>query len=473
MMEDDSEDAELIKMLLKQSGYNITSKIASDKKEFIKAIEEDRFDVILADNSLPQFNSVDALSMVQAKNLDTPFILVTGTISEEFAVNILHKGADDYILKGNPKRLPAAIEMAIEKRNIKKEKIRAEIALKESEMRFRVLFEQALDGIIIVNEEGEIIDTNEKACTMMGYKKEELINHTMLNSFFIDEPAIGSFQFKELKKGKTILAERKLKQKDGSPVNVELSAKLLPDQRYQVIIRDITRRKNAETALNESNDQLRQLASHLQDVREEERASMAREIHDELGQQLTAIKLELSIVELKSEGGNPVVLQKIRSMAEMLNKTMKTVREMAAELRPGIIDDLGLVEAINWVGIEFEKRADVKVEFHPPGTAITIADNMAIALFRIYQESLTNIARHANASRVVSGLEKKDDKLVLSITDNGKGFNPASIGNKKTLGILGMKERALMIGGIYEINSKPGCGTTVLVSLPYGKEQDN
>ncbi len=221
----------------------------------------------------------------------------------------------------------------------------------------------------------------------------------------------------------------------------------------------------SEETLIEKNLQLHNLASHLQDIREEERSTMAREIHDELGQQLTGLKMDIAWLQRKLKTENEPVLQKLKSSLELADVTINTVRRISSELHPSILDDLGLAEAIDWYGKEFYKRTGIRVLFqsnlHSP-----IQPKASIAFYRIFQEALTNVARHAEATQVESLLLKVDDQLILSITDNGKGFNISDNKGKKSLGLLSMKERVTMLNGWHELESQPGQGTKIRVKVP-------
>jgi len=219
-------------------------------------------------------------------------------------------------------------------------------------------------------------------------------------------------------------------------------------------LEDISRQKN-------------ELASHLQVVREEERASMAREIHDELGQQLTAVKMDMSWLYKKIKTEDLNIKEKVQSTITLIDDTINTVRRIATELRPSILDDLGLVYAIEWYVGEFEKRSDIKVDYNTNCNDLTIPPKIAIALFRILQESFTNIARHSNATTVNVSLTIKDQMLTLSVEDDGSGFDVDKKYRNETFGLMGIKERTLMIGGEYVVKSKPGNGTTVLVIVPF------
>ena len=213
-------------------------------------------------------------------------------------------------------------------------------------------------------------------------------------------------------------------------------------------------------------EDLRNLATHLQIVREEERTRIAREIHDELGQQLSGLKMNLSWLNKKIEPQVSDVNNKLTESIDLINDTVKSVRRIATQLRPSILDDLGLVSAIEWQTEDFEKRFNIKTTFICNVTSIDIDPNVTTALFRVYQESLTNILRHSKATAIKTKINLENNRITLSIEDNGIGFDTNGIKNKKTLGLLGMKERTLMIGGQYQIISEPGIGTTVLITAP-------
>ena len=235
----------------------------------------------------------------------------------------------------------------------------------------------------------------------------------------------------------------------------------------------VDRLSKARTDLQGSFEQLRALAARLQHVREEERTNVAREIHDELGQALTSIKIELAalVADLPS-GTNPAVAR-AKAVMQVVDDTIQRVRRIATELRPGVLDDLGLVAAVEWAAGEFQKRTGVKCDVSVPAEDDLPMDReRATALFRILQETLTNVARHASATHVRVRLTNYDHTVALEVRDNGRGIDDTRIRGRQSLGMLGMKERAVLLGGELVIESKPGSGTTVIVRIPGGGSED-
>lgn len=347
------------------------------------------------------------------------------------------------------------------------DKVKANEAIKASEAKYKELIEQASDGIFISDSTGKYVDVNSSACRMLGYKKEELLQMRAADILNKQEH-IDSLadRYNLLRSGSTYILETILKRKDGSLVYVESNAKMLPDGRFISMVRDLTERKKAEEEIRNNSELLRELYSYLQNVREEERTHIAREIHDELGQQLTGLKMDISWLNRRLKTAEKDVLEKLLATLELIDTTIKTVRKIATELRPSILDDLGFLAAMEWQSEEFEKRSGIGVHFTHRLTDVQVPPNISTSLFRIYQELLTNVARHSKATLVETGTYLEGDTIFLSVRDNGHGFDMTGIANKKTLGLTGIKERSSLIGGTYEIKSKPGFGTSVLISVP-------
>ena len=218
--------------------------------------------------------------------------------------------------------------------------------------------------------------------------------------------------------------------------------------------------------LQRSFDELRALAARLQSVREDERKRVAREIHDQLGQSLTAIKLDVKSLVRELPENLRQTSAKALVITNLVDETIQTVRRIATELRPGILDDLGLVATIEWAGEEFRIRTGMNCQLDLPADEITVDAETSTAIFRIFQETLTNIARHADANEVNARLTVQDGTLTLEVKDNGRGISQEALEKGRSLGILGMKERATMLGGDLTITGNPGKGTAVRVRIP-------
>lgn len=245
-LEDSETDAEIVKRLLKKEQLHFNYRLCMTREEYIDALEEFIPDVILADNSLPQFDAAEALNIANHFMLKVPFILVTGTMSEEFAVDMIKRGADDYILKDRLGRLSSAIDSAIKQRKAEKEKAEATDRLVQSEERYRTLVEQAFDGIIIYAPDGTILDCNLSACTYTGYSSGELKGFNVTKLFFKDELEARPLKFELLYSGHPTLDHRRLKRKDGASVDMEIATKTMPDGRLMAVGRDITERRKAQ-----------------------------------------------------------------------------------------------------------------------------------------------------------------------------------------------------------------------------------
>ncbi len=473
------------------------------------------------------------------------------------------------------------------------ERSRIQTQLIKSEEKYRMLIEQASDGIYIKDAAGNLQNVNSSMSQLTGYTKKEMLQLNV-NDIYIKTSPAEKLKVKEMKQGESVIFERVIRKKNGEFCHVEVNYKMLDDGSLQGIVRDITFRKAAEEALKiseskyrilfdknplpmfildlttqkfldvntaaqefykyprhefldknlfdlmsndnnqmklkdfgllvkhiqkggiykhytsdgkevsvntiihdimyegqvaklivasdetdkliaaeklkKSSEELRQLASHLEDVREAERTHMAREIHDELGQQLTGLKMDISWLSRRLQIEDDQISQKVKDIISLIDKTVITVRRLATELRPSILDDLGLISAMEWQSDEFQKRSEIKSIFSTNDPALKLNSNIATNIFRIFQESLTNVSRHSKATEVISNLINTGNEIQLEIQDNGKGFNPAGIEGKKTLGLLGMRERVNLMGGSYNIHSKPGQGTLIKILIPIPSE---
>jgi len=231
--------------------------------------------------------------------------------------------------------------------------------------------------------------------------------------------------------------------------------------------RDITERQRLDAELRAQREQLRALAAHVESVREEERVRIAREIHDELGQALTCMSMDLGFLDKQIPKGNTEAAARVSALATLVKETVNTVRRISAELRPSILDDLGLGAAMEWLAHDFATRTGIDCAVSVPSN-VSITPGRGIVVFRMCQEALTNVARHAGASHVsIDLMIDADDCLVLEVSDNGRGITDEEVHRPNSLGLLGMRERAALLGGMAEVKGTPGQGTIVTVRVPF------
>ena len=318
---------------------------------------------------------------------------------------------------------------------------------------------------------------------IFGWTASEALGKNMLATDFLlvyeeDRPKVDKVAY-ELMNGQVDrnVSVNRNNTKDRKVIYCEWYNSALRDEAGNVITilsltHDVTEEKEAEVKLNESYQQIRSLTEHLQNIREEERTRISREIHDELGQMLTVIKMDVSWLDKKLGKTNEAVNEKLHDLIEIIDATVQSVRRISYELRPQLLD-LGLSAAIEWHLKEFEKRSGIRTTFNNPEENPELEDSVRTGLFRIFQESLTNIARHSGADHVHVNLFEKSKQLILSIVDNGKGFDNDKVAEKRTLGILGLLERCQMIGAHCDIQSSPGQGTTVTAVLPLAEKSED
>ncbi|HKC67296.1 MAG TPA: PAS domain-containing protein [Bacteroidia bacterium] len=602
-VEDSASDVELVQRVLKKGSINYKYLIVDDREKFIAGLKNFNPDVILCDHSLPQFDSITAFEIYKEMNFEIAFLLVTGSVSEEYAVEMMRKGIDDYLLKENLQRLPQAIRNAFAKRE--KEKLRklAEEKLAQSEMLLNKAQQIAHIGSLEVDVETRKEIWSNEIFRILGLSPEdcEPSQETLLS--FIHPEDLGfvknnveqarkelrdmSFYNRIIRKDgitRQIHFESKFEfDKQGKPVKIngiihDITEKVLADQQkefdsqnlsalinntsdlmwsvdrnfnlitanegFDNIIkrmigktitkgsnvfptgfdkdqlarfkqfyeraflgetftvieytdemcaeisfypickekevigtacysRDITESKRIEQEILSKNEQLKNLTSHLQRVREEERTTISREIHDELGQQLTALKMDIDWIMHKQNNPDEKVMLKLKDMLQMSDGIISTIRRISSDLRPAIIDDLGLIAALEWKCTDFEEKMGIPCRFISNVKERRFDNQFGINTYRILQETLTNVGRHAEAKSVTVSVSENETDLFLEIADDGKGIPPDRMENGKTLGILGMKERAALLGGTLTIENGKNKGTLTKLTLPLNDEHTN
>jgi len=352
------------------------------------------------------------------------------------------------------------------------ERHRMEQALIRRELEFRTLAENSPDVIVRYDLDCRRVYINRAYMVVVGMVEADVLGKTPMECWQLVLPTAEEYTAclqNVMKTGET--DELLAVQINQEGLQAHYTMSLVPefDEKNRVVSvltigHDITELKATERLLEESQRLLRQLAARSEDAREDERKYLAREIHDELGQYLMALRMGVSVVGLKFGENNLPLQEKIDHLIELVDSTIQVVREVVSSLRPKALD-LGIVLALEWLVEEYQKHTKTRCELHVRGNDIYLDDKRATAIFRIVQESLTNMGRHAKASKVDIVLEQKQDQYILQVRDNGKGFDPA-VRKDKSFGLVGMRERALSLGGEVEISSVPGHGTVIKVCIP-------
>lgn len=472
IVEHDPNDIELIQYELKKGNVNYIAEIVETGNAYENALRNFVPDIILSDYYLPSFDGPAAFEIKEKISPHTPFIFVSGTVGEENSIELIKNGVTDFVLKDKLFTLTTKVNRALKESKENQLKIKTEQALAESENHLRIILQTDPECIKLLGINGELEDINPAGLAMIEADNMEQVKGKSVLGI-IDEPYRKAFDqlIQNVFKGKSGKLEFEITGLKGTHRWLETHAVPLKGAEGKIIsllgvTRDITERKKAAEEIKNTTEQLRQLTSHLQKVREEERKRIGREIHDELGQQLTAIKMDIVWIDKKTPEETIAVKSKLKNIITLLDESNLSVRKILNELRPGILDDHGLLEALQWHGQQFTANTGIPVEFTTAETEVKLSEPIAICIFRVYQESLTNITRYAGANKVLTSLSINDDNIIVTIEDDGKGFDITSVKNKKSFGILGMKERIRSLDGKFELVSSPGKGTKIIITIP-------
>ncbi len=350
--------------------------------------------------------------------------------------------------------------------------------LKRAEAKYRDLYENAPDLFCSVDcNTAAIKECNETLATALGYTKEEILGRHISFIYHPDSEQDRREVFHMfVETGEVRNAELALKRKDGSKIEVILNVSAVRDVEGKILYsrsiwRDITERKQAEEALRVSREQLRRLAARLHAVREEERVHIARELHDQLGQALTGLHMDLTRLANKLPETQPAMRERIDLMVALLDSTVDITRGISARLRPPVLDDMGLEAAVEWQADDFSQRTGIACDVVADLGGASLEAGRTTAVFRIMQEALTNVARHAEASHVSVLLEREAGEAVLHVEDDGKGISDTVLDAVSSLGLVGMRERAGALGGRVIIEPRAEGGTTVELRMPVGSPE--
>lgn len=349
-------------------------------------------------------------------------------------------------------------------------------ALEESRDRYLDLYDFAPVGLLTLTPEAIIAEINLAAAELLGGERNGLLN-CRFEQFIAPE---GNDRWhrhflEALEKDGAHHCELALQRGDGSRLHVGLGCLCIKagsePQAVRIALTDITERKQTEIELREYQQLMRELAALDVASREAECKHIAREVHDELGQLLTGLRMDVSLLRIQFGKRDPAMMKKIKDILALVDKAIQGVRNVAVNLRPAALD-MGIVPAIAWLCNKFPGRTDAACTLRVVDDPIELDEERTVAVFRIVQESLTNIARYAAANSVEITIGLRGDAIFVEVRDDGKGFDPAAISAKDSFGLMSMRERAQAVGGKVEITSAPSKGTVVAVSIPI-KHKEN
>lgn len=476
-VEDSADDAELLCLALQSAGMTADCRRVETLPALRAALEEGGWSAIVSDFKLPSFTAYDVLNALRDSGHDIPLIVVSGFIGERDAVALMKSGAHDYVMKDNLARLAPAIEREIKEAADRAQRRRADQALAASQKLLQNITSALGEGLLVIGRDCRLILMNAEAERLLGWKQEELAGKPIYGYIQCQRADGGPMRCQECAILNYPAAAAALRtedqvfvRRDGRRFPVtSVTTPIIEDGRVVATVtafQDITERKRAEQELQDSRRQLQELSAFLQQVREDERTRIARELHDELGQALTALRIDLNWLDEKLPGREQKIDDKLSAMLGVVDKTVDAVRRISEDLRPGMLDDLGLAAAIEHHAEKFSEQTGITCTLSMNREDFNLDDRVATTLFRVLQESLTNVARHAKATAVSVVLEARAGDILLAVQDNGCGLPVASAPKKKTYGLLGMKERIKLLGGMLDISGAPGQGTRIAATIP-------
>jgi len=485
-VEDSADDSELIRIALGGSSFGYSYRRVEDERGYLAELEAAVPDVILCDYDLPEFSAEKALAIMRDRGLDVPFIIVSHHIGESHAVVAMQQGASDYLSKGNLDRLCKAIESAVDRRNARIEKALAQEGLRASEAMRRSILNSLSSHIALIDGDGVILAVNKgwEEAIAPGTRGTMVRGAAGDNYLGLLEAGARGEQSDAaiLRDGVRSVAARerrffshKYQAATGNSVRwYRVRAFPLEGGERGAVVshRDITDRMMTHIAVDRAHRRLQVLSSRVLNVQEEERRRISRDLHDDIGQSLAALKIGLHRL-----AQTPLVEAQAQTVQECLgvaNSTLEKLRDLALELRPPQLDQLGLADALAWLAERQRNASGLDIRCSVSGFDEDRRPPLALecACYRIVQEALNNATRHARAKSILVSVERDGSLLKLAVRDDGAGFDEEAARQRAlrggSLGLMSMEERAELAGGRFKLRTAPGAGTvvSVLFALP-------
>lgn len=474
LIEDSPEDALLISAILQRSGIVAEYQRVQTIPALRKALQNQRWDIILADYQLPTLTGLDALKMTHAAGLDAPFILVSGMVGEERAAAAMKAGADDYVLKENLARLAPAIERALREAVVRRQQKRAQAELARREAQLNEAQALAHVGSWEWDIPANTVSWSAELCRIFKVEPQQFTYEGFLKYLHPeDRPETERRVTRALEEDKRYDIEHRIVRPDNSVRILHTRGRVIRDAagrpvRMHGTSQDITELKDAEQAARDAGVRLKALSRRLLALQETERRNVARELHDEFGQALTAIKMNLAAMNRAPD--SDASRRRIEDSIQLVERLVHSVRALSLNLRPPLLDDFGLQSALKWYVGEQAKRSGIEIRFVALANVPRVDSAVETTCYRVAQEALTNVLRHSKATHAAVELRLEPDALLLIVRDDGVGLDPAVVQAQAlaghSLGWVGMQERVSLVEGHFECRSGHGKGTELRVRLP-------
>lgn len=482
IVDDNPDNLEVLEGLLQSAGYKVRPALSGEVA--LRAIELNPPDLVLLDIRMPQMNGYETCLRLKAdpRLCDIPVIFVSALSDTDDKLKAFEVGGVDYVTKPferaevlarvkahvQLRRMQVHLESLVESRTAELRVAYETVAARERQ--FRTLAENQPDYISRYDREGRKVYINSALVQAFGPDAASYLGrrYDEIGEAYVSKEYVAAVR-RALTQGEDAEIRMSVPSPSGQLLTYSVRMAVERDERGDIsgvlaVARDITRILETERRLEELSIQLRQLAARQEAAREEERRSIGREVHDELGQQLTALRLRANLIKLQHAGSEPTLKAAIAELVNMVDSIIRVARDVSTALRPAVLD-MGISPALEWLASEFRRNAGLRCEVDPIPMTLRANEKQAVILFRVAQESLTNAARHANANRVRISLREADDNYVLEVRDDGTGFDSSATQPGK-FGLIGMRERVLSVGGKLDVESAVGRGTRVRATIP-------
>jgi two-component system sensor histidine kinase UhpB len=482
LLEDSAADAHLIVRALRDADFDCITCCVQTEAGLLQELTAFGPEVLLSDYAMPGFDGSAALEFVRHHTPDLPFIFVSGMIGEERAIDLLRAGATDFVLKSNLARLPGAISRALRESSERSARARAEAELRGTQTLLQHAMAVSSVGTWVAGLGNDTsIVWSEETRRILGVCAEASRGSRadFLSLVHIeDKPAMQRLFEETEESGLVHELDHRIMHSDGTVRWIRERAQVQRhgedgEARLYGVLQDITEQRHNDQERTRANDKLRLLSHALLRVQERERAALSRELHDEIGQTFTALKIHLQAAQRMAHTGSTAA--QLDECMRIVEYALERVRGLSIDLRPPQLDHFGLVTALRSHLLRVPRPEGLELRLESNTESTRVDSDVEIACFRIVQEAITNVLRHANATQALVDVEFRTDEVLIQVRDDGCGFEPEAaserISRGQRLGLLGMQERASLLGGRLQIASMDNGGTQIVARFPLPPER--